>query len=100
MLARVICTSGRPIRDRVFSIRTAITSISSANSASSFWPSIILPRIEPANAPTIPAAAKGSAQDHTTVPPRAWLDRLTAALAATAMALVPIATWASGTPTT
>ena len=48
----------------------------------------------------MPAAANISAQDHTTVPPRAWFDRLTAALAATAMALVPIATWGSGTPTT
>ncbi len=99
-LAKLILTSGRPIRDRVFSISTAITSIKSANSASSLWPSSILPKIEPANAPTIPAAAKTSAHDHRTVPPRAWFDRLTAALAATAMALVPIARWASGTPTT
>ena len=37
----------------------------------------------------IPAAAKTSAQDHTTVPLRAWLERLTAALVATAIALVP-----------
>ena len=56
--------------------------------------------IDPPKAPTIPAAAKTSAQDHTTVPPRAWLERLIAALAATAIALVPIATWGSGTPTT
>ena len=48
----------------------------------------------------MPAAANGSAQDHITVPPRAWFDRLTAALAATAIALVPIATCGSGTPTT
>jgi hypothetical protein len=100
MLDRFIFTSGRPMRERVFSISAAITSISSANNASNFWPSIILPRIDPANAPTTPAAANISAHDHTTVPPRAWFDRLTAALAATAIALVPIATWALGTPTT
>ena len=62
MLDQSILTSGRPTRARVFSIRAAIASISSANSASSFWPSSILPKIEPANAPTIPAAAKVSAQ--------------------------------------
>ena len=93
-------TSGRPIRDRVFSINSAMTIMTSANSASNLWPSIILPRIDPPNAPAMPAAAKISAQDQITVPPRAWLDRLTAALAATAIALVPIATWGSATPTT
>ena len=77
-----------------------MTSMTSANSASSFWPSIILPSIEPPKAPTMPAAANISAQDHITVPPRAWLDRLIAAFAATAIALVPIATCGSGTPTT
>ena len=71
MLDQSICTSGRPTRDRVFSINTAITSINSANSASSFWPSSILPNVEPINAPMIPAAAKVSAQDQRTVPPRA-----------------------------
>ena len=100
MLVQSIFTSGRPARARVFSIRVAISSITSANSASSFWPSSILPKIEPANAPMIPAAAKVSAHDQRTVPPREWLDRLTAALAATAIALVPIATCGSGTPTT
>ena len=65
MLSQFIFTSGRPIRARVFSIKTAITSISSANSASSFWPSSILPKIEPANAPMMPAAANISAHDHT-----------------------------------
>ncbi len=100
MLDQFICTSGSPTRARVFSIKAAITSITSANSASSFWPSSILPKIDPVNAPIIPAAAKVSAQDHFTVPPRAWFDRLSAALVATAMALVPIATWGSGTPTT
>ncbi len=84
-------TSGRPTRERVFSISSAMTIITSANSASSFWPSTILPRIEPPNAPAMPAAAKISATDHTTVPPRAWFDRLIAAFAATAIALVPIA---------
>ena len=93
-------TSGRPMRERVFSIRSAMTIMTSANSASSFWPSIILPRIEPPKAPAMPAAAKISAQDQITVPPRAWLDRLIAAFAATAIALVPIATWGSATPTT
>ena len=48
----------------------------------------------------MPAAAKIRAQDQITVPPRAWLDRLIAAFAATAIALVPIATWGSATPTT
>ena len=100
MLSRVIFASGTPIRVRVFSIKTAITSISSANSASSFCPSSILPKIEPMKAPTIPAAANISAHDHRTVPLRAWFDKLMAALAATAMALVPIATWGSDTPTT
>ena len=95
-----ILTSASPIRDRVFSISMAITSMISANSASSFWPSTILPRIEPPKAPTIPAAANTSAQDQITVPPRAWLERLIAAFVATAMALVPIAIWGSGTPTT
>ena len=88
------------MRDRVFSISAAMTSMISANSASSLWPSIILPSSEPAKAPMMPAAANGNAQDHITVPPRAWFERLTAALAATAMALVPIATCGSGTPTT
>ena len=97
---QLILTSGSPIRDRVFSISVAITSITSANSASNFWPSSILPSSDPAKAPAIPAAANTSAQDHTTVPPRAWLERLTAALVATAIALVPIARCASGTPTT
>ena len=71
MLVQFILTSGSPIRDLVFSIRTAIISITSANSARSFWPSSILPKIDPTNAPHIPAAAKVSAQDHRTVPPRA-----------------------------
>ena len=96
----VIRTSGRPTFERDLNIRPAITSINSANSANSFWPSTILPKIDPTKAPMIPAAAKVSAQDQRTVPPRAWFDRLTAALAATAIALVPIATWGSGTPTT
>ena len=100
MLAQLIRTSGSPTLDRLLSISNAITSMISANSASSFWPSSILPKIDPPKAPTIPAAAKGSAHDQRTVPPRAWFDKLKAALAATAMALVPIATWASGTPTT
>jgi len=99
-LVKLILTSGKPSRVRVFSISIAMTIMTSANSASSFWPSTILPRIDPPNAPIMPAIANTSAQDHTTVPPRAWLDRLTAALAATAIALVPIATWGSGTPTT
>ena len=77
-----------------------MTIMTSANSASSFCPSTILPRIDPPKAPIMPAAANISAQDHTTVPPRAWLDRLIAAFAATAIALVPIARWGSGTPTT
>ena len=99
-LVKLILTSGKPSRARVFSISIAMTSITSANNASSLCPSSILPRIEPPKAPAIPAAANISAHDHTTVPPRAWLDRLTAALAATAIALVPIATWGSPTPTT
>jgi len=48
----------------------------------------------------MPDSANTSAQDHITVPPRAWLDRLMAALAATAIAEVPIATCGWGTPTT
>ena len=99
-LVKLILTSGRPSRARVLSISIAMTSITSANNASRLCPSSILPRIEPPKAPATPAAANISAHDHTTVPPRAWLDRLTAALAATAIALVPIATWGSPTPTT
>ena len=100
IFAQLICASGSPIRARVFSISAAITSISSANNASSFCPSIILPAIDPANAPATPAAANTSAHDQRTLPLRAWFDRFIAALAATATALVPIATCASGTPTT
>jgi hypothetical protein len=39
LLVQLIRTSGRPIRDRVFSISMAITRISRPNSASHFWPS-------------------------------------------------------------
>ena len=71
MLDISILTSSRPGRALVFNISTAITSINIANSANSFWPSSILPNTDPPRAPTIPAAAKVSAQSQRTVPPRA-----------------------------
>ena len=47
----------------------------------------------------MPAAAYMPPQRHFTVPSRAWLSRPVAALAATAKALVPIATCGLLTPT-
>ncbi len=75
------------------------TIISTPNSARSWAPSIALATIEPANAPTTPAAAKVRPQRHFTVPARQWPSRLAKALAATASALVPMATWVEETPT-
>jgi hypothetical protein len=80
-------------------MRPPTTSINIANSAMSFCPSIILLRLDPPKAPTTPAAANMDAQFHFTVPLRACGARLAAALTATASALVPMATWALGTPT-
>ena len=50
--------------------------------------------------PSAHIAIGTSAQGHFTVRARAWPARLAAALAATAIALVPIAMCAAGTPTT
>ena len=60
---------------------------------------MILLRLEPPYAPTTPAAANTAAQCHFTVPMRECEIRLAAAFAATASALVPMATCALGTPT-
>ena len=60
---------------------------------------MILLKLEPPKAPTAPAAANTAAQPHFTVPLRACETRLTAAFAATASALVPMATWVLDTPT-
>jgi hypothetical protein len=48
----------------------------------------------------MPASANTMAQGHFTVLARAWPARLVAALIATAMALVPMATCGDSTPTT
>ena len=96
---RSSCTPSSPAAERPASIRPATTSINIANSTSNFWPSTILLRLEPANAPSTPAAANTKAQRHFTVPRRACCARFAAALTATASALVPIATCALGTPT-
>src|SRR3979409_2068514 len=87
VLAQLIRASATPIRDRVFRISAARTSIRRQNHAGIFWPSTVLPAIDPANAPATPAAANTSAHDQRTLPPRAWFDRFIAALAAAASAL-------------
>ncbi len=100
MLSRVSLTSALLPDLRGRSIVRPITTISTPNSISRRWPSTILPSCAPAAAPMTPDTANTSAQGHFTVPARAWPKRLLAALTATAIALVPIATCGEGTPTT
>jgi hypothetical protein len=57
-------------------------------------------RLEPPNAPTIPATAKTPAHSHFTVFMRACDTRFAAAFTATAKAVVPMAMCTLGTPTT
>ncbi len=100
MVSALSVTFGSPPDLRGRSIVSPTTTISAPNSISRREPSTILPSCAPPAAPTMPDSANTSAQDHLTVRARAWPARLAAALAATAMALVPIATCADGTPTT
>src|SRR5215831_19754227 len=60
-------TLGRSSLERRLNISAATTSISSANSASSLWPSSILPSAAPANAPATPDAEKTMGHGHFTV---------------------------------
>ncbi len=75
------------------------TIINAPNSAIRLAPSMLLARVDPPKAPMTPAAAKVRPQRHFTVPARQWPIRLAKALAATASALVPMATCADDTPT-
>ena len=100
MLSALSVTSGLPPDLRGRSIIRPTTTISTPNNSSRREPSTILPSCAPPAAPTMPETANTSAQGHFTVRARAWPARLAAALAATAMALVPMATCGEGTPTT
>ncbi len=86
------------MRGRNIAMPTTI--ISTPNKVSSRPPSTILPSCAPPAAPAMPDNANTSAQGHFTVRARAWPARLVAALTATAIALVPMATCGEGTPTT
>ena len=88
-------TSGSPSRPRERNISPATTSISTANSASSRCPSMAFPAMAPNQAPSEPAMAKVTAHRHFTFPLRAWFTSPISALAATARALVPMATCGS-----
>jgi len=74
-----------------------MTTISTPNAASNTWPSTRLPICAPIAAPIAPATAKTVAHGHFTVRARACPPRLASELAATATALVPMATW-GGSP--
>ena len=76
------------------------TTMTSPNRASSFSPSSALATVEPARAPSTPAAANTAAQRHLTFPARQCVSRLPRALTETAKALVPMATCGEAHPTT
>ena len=85
-------------RGRSIAIPTA--TITRANRIRSFLPSTSLPTVDPAVAPSTPAAAKAAAHGQLTLPRRQCPTRLPSALTPTAKALVPIATCGLRTPTT
>ena len=95
----VTWTSVHPASGLRDSIETPTPYMATAKASSSVFPFMALPNPAPISAPTLPLSAKGMAQDHLTVPLRAWSRRLMRALRETATALVPMATWGSSTPT-
>ena len=97
--SRVSHADWRPPVSLGRSIIRPTTIINTPNSATSFWPSISLPRAAPANAPPTPARLNTMAQGQRIGALRACRARPAAALTATAKAAVPMATCGDGMPT-
>ena len=97
--SRFSWTPSSPALARRRSMQAPTTNMSTANIASNCWPSTTLLKVEPPKG----AGDAGGREHHGAAPfhraARACWTRLAAALAPTAIALVPIATCASGTPT-